>query len=175
VKCPACENTMKEIQVQDIAVDVCEGGCGGVWFDWFELKKVDEPHEAAGEHLLNVARDESVQVDQDSKRTCPKCEGQVMWRHFSSVKQEVAVDECPACAGFFLDYGELNSIRTQFETEEERSTAAQEIFHQMFDGEIAKLHSASEDKLQKSRHLAHMFRFLLPSYYLKGKQPWGAY
>lgn len=175
MKCPACGNAMKEVQIQGINVDVCEGGCGGVWFDWFELKKVDEPHEAAGEHLLNVARDPSVVVDQEARRTCPRCEGQVMWRHFASVKREVSVDECPACAGFFLDHGELNTIREQFASEEERSAAAAELYAQLFDGEFAKLHTASQDKLEKSRRLAHMFRFLLPSYYLKGKQPWGAY
>jgi Zn-finger nucleic acid-binding protein len=98
-----------------------------------------------------------------------------MWRHFASVKREVSVDECPACAGFFLDHGELNALRDQFATEDERAEAAQQLFDEMFDGDIAKLEQASEDKLEKSRRLAHMFRFLLPSYYLKGKQPWGAF
>lgn len=175
MKCPACGNAMKEIQVQDIAVDVCEGGCGGVWFDWFELKKVDEPDEVAGEELLNVARNESVTVDQNASRQCPRCDGQVMIKHFASVNREVAVDECPACAGFFLDYGELNSIRTQFDSEEDRADAAQKLFSEMFDDDIAQLEAANDEKREKSRRLAHMFRFLLPSYYLKGKQPWGAY
>lgn len=166
---------MKEVQVQDTAVDVCEGGCGGIWFDWYELKKVDEPDEVAGEALLDVARDPSVTVDQEAKRQCPRCAGQVMWRHFASVNREVAVDECPACGGFFLDYGELNKIRGQFDSEEERAEAAQKLFDEMFDDDIAKLEQSSEDKLEKSRRIAHMFRFLLPSYYLKGKQPWGAY
>jgi Zn-finger nucleic acid-binding protein len=166
---------MKEVQVQGTAVDVCEGGCGGIWFDWFELKKVDEPDEVAGEALLDVARDPSVIVDHEAKRHCPRCDGQVMWRHFASVNREVAVDECPACAGFFLDHGELNAIRGQFATEEERAEAAQKLFDEMFDDDIAKLEQASEDKLEHSRRLAHMFRFLLPSYYLKGKQPWGAF
>lgn len=175
MKCPACGNAMKEVQVQDITVDVCEGGCGGVWFDWFELKKVDEPSEAHGEVLLDVSRDPLVLVDHDAKRSCPRCDGQVMWRHFASVNREVAVDECPTCAGFFLDYGELNALRNQFDTEEERSEAAEEMMAEMFDGELAKLEQASDDKVEKTRRLAHMFRFLLPSYYLKGKQTWGAY
>ena len=175
MKCPACGNAMKETQVNDIKVDVCEGGCGGIWFDWFELKKVDEPNEAPGNDLLGVSRNESVVVDHEVQRTCPKCDGQIMWRHFASVKRQVAVDECPSCAGFFLDYGEFNTIRDQFVSERERAEAADELFAKMFDGEFAKLHIASEDKLEKSRRLAQMFRFLLPSYYLRGKQPWGAY
>lgn len=175
MKCPACGNAMKEIQVADIAVDVCDGGCGGVWFDWFELKKVDEPDEAAGEELLDVARDPGVQVDCNAPRACPRCESQVMQKHFASVKREVAVDECPACAGFFLDHGELNSIRSQFASEDERAEAARQLFDELFDDEFAELEAESQEKLDNSRRLAHMFRFLLPSFYLKGKQPWGAY
>ena len=45
VKCPACGNNLTEKKFGEVTVDVCEGGCGGVWFDWFEFKKVDEPHE----------------------------------------------------------------------------------------------------------------------------------
>lgn len=175
MNCPACANTMKEIQVQDIAVDVCEGGCGGVWFDWFELKNVDEPTEHASEELLNVNRDPSVVVNQKSSRQCPRCKGQIMQKHFASVKREVSVDECPACAGFFLDYGELHSIRSQYANEDERAEAAQNLFDEMFADDFAQMGQDSDEQHEQTRRLAHMFRFLLPSYYLKGKQTWGAY
>jgi len=36
------------------------------------------------------------------------------------------VDECPKCAGFWLDAGELAGIRSEFATQEERKAAAQE-------------------------------------------------
>ena len=39
MNCPACGNVLKEMTVSDISVDVCQGGCGGIWFDNFELKK----------------------------------------------------------------------------------------------------------------------------------------
>ena len=54
-------------KVGELTVDVCDGGCGGVWFDNFELQKVDESHEAAGESLLAIEKDDSVTVD-DSVR-----------------------------------------------------------------------------------------------------------
>ena len=31
-----------EKTIHDVTVDVCEGGCGGIWFDAFELKKFDD-------------------------------------------------------------------------------------------------------------------------------------
>ena len=48
-----------------------------------------------------------------------------MMLHFFSVKQQVQVDECPSCAGIWLDCGELLRIRSEFKTEDERKQAAQ--------------------------------------------------
>ena len=52
MNCPACGNVLEEMKVGDVMVDVCQGGCGGIWFDNYELEKFDEPHESAGEELL---------------------------------------------------------------------------------------------------------------------------
>ncbi len=175
MKCPACDNAMTEVKVQDINVDVCRGGCGGVWFDWFELKKVDEPHEAMGEDLMHVERAAGVELHEDGKRNCPRCEGVPMLKHFASVKREVQVDECPNCAGFFLDHGELNSIRDQFETEDQRKQAAEAVFSDLFDEGLDEMAAEGEEKLERAQGMARMFRFLLPSYWLPGKQKWGAF
>jgi uncharacterized protein len=123
--CPVCDRELKGITAQGLTVDVCKGGCGGTWFDQHELAKVDEVHEPVGEQLLSVARDESVQVDHTQRRGCPKCDGTVMLRHFFGIKHEVEVDECPRCAGFWLDHGELAKIRSQFDSPEEREQAEQ--------------------------------------------------
>jgi uncharacterized protein len=37
MKCPACFNELTQLQVGSLVVDVCQGGCGGIWFDAFEL------------------------------------------------------------------------------------------------------------------------------------------
>jgi len=166
---------MTEITVRNINVDVCQGGCGGVWFDWFELKKVDESHEALGEDLMHVERNPDVKLYQDGKRICPRCEGMPMLQHFASVKREVEVDECPNCAGFFLDYGELNAIRDQFETEGERKGAAEAVFADLFDEGLDELAADDDERRERAQGVARMFRFLLPSYWLPGKQKWGAF
>jgi len=33
MECPACNRQLKEMEIGDIVVDVCENGCGGIWFD----------------------------------------------------------------------------------------------------------------------------------------------
>jgi Zn-finger nucleic acid-binding protein len=113
MKCPACFNELTEFQVGNFTVDVCQGGCGGIWFDAFELQKVDEERETAGEPLLHIQRDERLIVDQSRKRECPRCAGVKLHRHFFSAKRRVEVDQCPNCAGYWLDAGELALIRAE--------------------------------------------------------------
>jgi Zn-finger nucleic acid-binding protein len=112
MKCPACYNELKEIQVGDVNVDVCQGGCGGIWFDAFELQRVDEQHEA-GDPLLELQADPKVVVDLQRKRECPRCNGIKLHRHFFSAKRRVQVDQCPNCGGYWLDAGELAQIRAE--------------------------------------------------------------
>jgi len=103
------------MQVGKVVVDVCQGGCGGIWFDAFELQQVDDQTEAAGEAMLHIQRDPRIQVDPNRKRACPKCEGIKLQRHFFSAKRRIEVDECPNCGGYWLDAGELAQIRQEKE------------------------------------------------------------
>jgi Zn-finger nucleic acid-binding protein len=117
MKCPACFNPLTEIQVAGIALDVCRGGCGGVWFDAFELQRVEKLPDGGGSAFQSVARDPAVRIDASRKRDCPRCNAIKLQRHFFSAKRRVEVDQCPNCGGYWLDAGELESIlREQAET-----------------------------------------------------------
>ena len=43
-----------------------------------------------------------------------------MHKNYSSIKQEILVDDCYSCGGKFLDNGELQKIRAEYVTNEER-------------------------------------------------------
>jgi len=113
MKCPACFNELTEFQVGNLTVDACQGSCGGIWFDAFELQKADEEGEAAGEPLLHIQRDERIVVAPSRKRECPRCAGVKLHRHYFSAKRRVEVDQCPNCAGYWLDASELALIRAE--------------------------------------------------------------
>lgn len=113
VKCPACDFELTEMVIGGVKVDTCHGGCGGIWFDAFELQRVDEPHEVPSHHLLRVQRDPAHQVDFARKRSCPRCPDIKLRRHFFSAQRQVEVDHCPNCAGYWLDAGELEKIRAE--------------------------------------------------------------
>lgn len=151
------------------------GWCGGIWFDNFELEKFDEPREIEEGKLLNIQKDSSIKVDYGKKRLCPRCENVAMFKHFFDPKKEFEVDECPACGRIWLDAGELTQIRDQYETEEERRTAARKCFAETFGSQIQSMLKESEEKRKQAGRIAHALRFICPSYYIPGKQDWGAF
>lgn len=173
--CPACDHTLTPRDVGGLTVDVCEGGCSGLWFDNLELEKVDEAHESAGVTLLDVEGDPSARPDDGRRFDCPACGDYVMHRHFFSVEREIEVDECPGCAGVWLDGGELGALRRQFESERAREEAAAEAYGERFGEELDRMREASRDDLQRARAFAHAMRFVLPSRWIPGDQDWGAY
>lgn len=173
--CPVCANALTTMRVGGIAVDVCEGGCGGIWFDRYELMRLDEPDESAGESLLDTARDPDLHVDPSKRLHCPKCPEVVMARHFFSVKRQVVADECPNCGGHWLDPGELRTIRSEYASEEERQRAASEYFSEVFGPDLAEAHAETAEDLARARRIAYAFRFICPSYYIPGEQDWGAF
>ena len=166
MKCPACGRQLQEMVAGGVTVDICKGGCGGIWFDRHELEKFDEPHEEAGQELLDVERDESLTVDHTERRKCPKCDDVVMMRHFFTVKHQVEVDECPGCGGIWLDTGELGQIRSLYTTEEERREAAETYFKDAFGTDLTVQKIACENA--PARRAANVLRFLAPSSFFWG-------
>lgn len=176
MNCPACDLPLEEKTIEDVRVDVCADGCGGVWFDQFEFRKFDEPHEAAGAALLELEGAHTRPTGVDDRFECPRCdEDVVLMRRFFSTKRQVEVDECPSCAGIWLDVGELRDLRSLFDSEEARKQAAAEYFEDVFGPSLAAMRAESEGKRDKAARFAHVLRFVTPSYYIPGDQEWGAY
>jgi Zn-finger nucleic acid-binding protein len=166
MKCPACENELTQTKAGSLTVDACQDGCGGIWFDHFELSKVDEPAESAGAELLNVTKNPNVQVNHEKRYSCPKCLDVIMMRHYFSVKRRALVDECPKCAGYFLDAGELGVIRSLFNSEAEARASAQAYFSELFGSKLTQMLQESESESAKANKIQSMFRFICPSYYV---------
>ena len=175
MNCPACGNELTQITVDTFEADVCRGGCGGIWFDNFEIKKFDEEQENAQELLNGIRKDPLAKVDHTRRYKCPKCDDLVMMRHFFSIKHKVEVDECPGCGGVWLDYGELGQIRDLYKTEAEREQAAKDYFSEVLGKEFEQMKAESDEKLVRARRFANVFRFICPTAYIPGKQDWGAF
>ena len=130
IECPACGKKMHKIYMPSAGVnlDVCVDGCGGIYFDNREFNKFDEQHEDI-EPLVKAFEGKNYQeTNSDSVRICPAC-GMKMVKNFASAKQEVQVDDCYNCGGKFLDHSELDKIRAQYSTEEDRVS---DVLHSLY-------------------------------------------
>lgn len=95
-----------------VLLDICEGGCGGVWFDVHELGQVNDQQRKTGGRL-QITRDEAIPVNDSVPRHCPACAKTKLVRKLFSLGTGVEMDCCPKCQGIWLDYGELESIQEE--------------------------------------------------------------
>ena len=93
-----------------MTVDVCYGGCGGIWFDLSELERVDARSAAS---LHTIWRDPIKPVLRTEPRTCPRCPNQVLQKEWFSDLKKVEIDRCPTCGGIWLDEGEFSRIHQE--------------------------------------------------------------
>lgn len=149
MNCPACGMSMVEEDFGGILVDVCKNGCKGIWFDWGELKELDENHEGVGKALEEALNSPRQNNADRGPLFCPKC-GIKMREHKYKHAKEVSVDECYACGGFFLDSGELKQIRDNYMNEDERETYVRRLVSETplsGDAKKATLRTAGSEKL----------------------------
>ena len=177
MKCPRTGANMKEVEIQNVKVDVSEG-CGGVWFDNLEFEKFDEAHESAGDKLIDLMASFSKgkgSPELSKRLNCPGCPDTVLMRHFESPLRKIQIDKCPSCGGIWLDAAELADFRKLFPKEEDRIKAGDEFISKtilpLLEAEARK----SQAELEKARRIAGMFRFVCPSYYIPGKQAGAAF
>lgn len=175
MKCPRCSANTKVLEQSSIKVDVCYDSCGGIWFDWLELKKMDENHEVDPQFIETLARSSQKNLDLAQRINCPVCENQPMVRRFSSVKRKVEVDECPKCGGMWLDAGELTHLHSEFKTDADRQKAVEAYINDTFSQAMAIEKAKGQEALDTAKKFATALRFICPSYYIPGKQKGGAF
>ncbi len=105
--CPRCSGELRPIvfeEVGSINLDRCPE-CQGIWFDKGELDRVNDCVWTNVEEMtLGRAR------AADEKLRCPRCQG-ILDALSPLDDQELVLDRCPSCLGFWLDKGELDRVR----------------------------------------------------------------
>lgn len=113
LRCPACGNVMKKIFIPalGINIDICTEGCGGLYFDCKELQMFQKGSDAGMEEINEALAGRTyTPVAEDQVRVCPSCATKMVKTFIKGLN--VQVDTCYNCGGVFLDYGELDSIRS---------------------------------------------------------------
>jgi uncharacterized protein len=140
MNCPACRSDLSPVTIAGVTLDACQGGCGGIWFDRGELA-FNPPALELSRWLDDLAGGRTREPDLTPRRRCPRCADSILMRHFSSASQAITVDECPTCAGIWLDSGELERIRSEHVSAEDRHRAVVKLFERGAVGERMALES----------------------------------
>lgn len=158
LRCPACGKEMKKIFIpsQGVNIDICMDGCGGLFFDNREFQMFDEKNENIDDIIQAVENNDFKPVDDSLPRFCPAC-GAKMVKNFASIKKEVQIDECYACGGKFLDNGELTKIRSQYETELDRTNDVMKYVYDNVGKEIFAAQEAAAEAEKKKSLLKKLF------------------
>ncbi len=108
MRCPKCRDELKETKAGEhgfVILDECPS-CEGAWFDKGELDTLDDSVHTNAEALSFRP---AMRMG-DVRYRCPKCD--VDLEPLTPEEDEdLIVDHCPKCEGFWLDPGELEWIR----------------------------------------------------------------
>ncbi len=108
MKCPKCEEQLKEVPFQGVKIDSCSS-CKGYWFEKDEFRKAKDEKE----ELLNWMdidlweNDEKFRITKD-EILCPDCEMPLYEVNYGD--SSIKVDVCNVCEGMWLDEGEFRKV-----------------------------------------------------------------
>ena len=163
MKCPVCNNEMLQENF-GIAVEVCENGCKGMWFDQGQLGMLDQKNEGLGTALEHALRYPRSNDGQRGPIDCPKCSIR-MHAHRYKRDKEVNVDECYNCGGFFLDSGELTEIRNHYMSDAEVNAYAETLVNSV--PEYVQATKNLDAAKQREESIRKFTRFLTVNYWHK--------
>ena len=160
VTCPACGKEMVKVHmpVKDFYIDVCVDGCGGIYLDNREYKYIDEPSEDITPLIELLEGKTFNNVYKSKERICAVC-GNTMVKNFSSSNYTIEIDECYTCGGKFLDYKEIEKIRAEFLTEQDRANAAIDEMNDKYGAEIAAMNAKHKKAMGESNLTTRMMFF----------------
>jgi len=114
MKCLSCNEEMinhfVQTKNQQIAYDVCEA-CGSLWLDKGELDKI--AFQVDGD--IEFCSTEATAATKERTKKCPRCDRKNLDKVGFLGCDQITLDRCSRCGGYWLDGGELNLINRDLE------------------------------------------------------------
>lgn len=181
MKCPSCENTLSPIQSSGVIVQACHGGCGGFWFDHYQLKKIGSSLAGSlppgsllpgGEDILKTECAAGVRIFRDVEHQCPKCKSTLLFKHFSDKDLEVEVDQCSKCSGLWIEAGKLATLQSRTNTMDQYRQAVTEYFASIFEKCVCRMDVTNPEVQRSAQLIVKTLRWISPGKFLPDEKPW---
>ena len=151
INCPLCGKEMKKVFLdeQQMNVDICLNGCGGIFLDNREFDKIDDEHENIDKIIIAIKDKDFEPVVKNEQIICPICN--VPMVEMGAGKSNVKIDCCNGCGAKFLENGELQKIR---EIESSKDEVLDDILENIFADNFKDVTYGIAPKTSSSRRQA---------------------
>ena len=131
MKCPACDELMIVLELEEIEIDYCTE-CEGIWLDGGELELLLEEVSEKEELLASFKVDDS---SDETKIRCPICIKK-MEKVLVGKENKILLDRCKNHHGLWFNKGELFEVVKLGSIDEENKilTLLKEIFKHKLTG-----------------------------------------
>ncbi len=107
--CPNCNRELKEVAAKShysaiIKLNQCFC-CGGIWFNDWELFSLEEA-EAKKLDSVDAEKLKTACGVSMKQKMCPECGAQLEKFNDANIPEEIDIESCRACGGFWLNRGE---------------------------------------------------------------------
>lgn len=148
--------------VAGINVYVCQGECGGLWFDRFQFKKLKVLKPGVGKSLVTIERAEGVKIYRGAEHPCPACKTTLLYRHFFNADWNTEINQCSKCRGFWIDIAGLAKLHTL--PASQRTQAIEKYFTNIINEKLKGMRLLHGDMAEQALILEQIFQFLCPEY-----------
>ena len=136
MNCPRCAGELGAMDSgEGVTLDFCRG-CGGVWLDAGEMAELMQ--------FLEAEPPSGIEDITSMQLTCPSCGG-ALTEVEHPPESEILIDICTACAGVWLDRGELVKLRRLGRSEKGRIAFVEAHRDSPVQAHAPKADAATED------------------------------
>ena len=133
---------MKVVSVQShygelIFINQCQN-CGGVWFDSDELYRIN-PNEADKVDMVDVNKIKAHKEITSEPLICPHDGQKLVVFHDINFPQNLIVESCPTCDGFWFNQGEFKEFEEYREEKIKKLTQGEQVSNSKLEEQINKL------------------------------------
>jgi uncharacterized protein len=157
MNCPSCSNALSVFYYGGVGIMACQDGCAGLWFDRYEIKKINQNNFGSGGDLLKISQTEGIRLFRNVDHICPKCEMTLLLRHFFDRKRGLEVDQCARCGGIWVEMG---TVLKGNESEVEREKLIDDYFTFIYEKKVLKMDLMISDIRLAAEQILQVFRFL---------------